>query len=159
MALPLAALLASSTAAFPFALPVVTNVCNLDWNYCVRTAAARSSLLKVIPPSAPITRHTSRDSHRLLYALSPPPPPHQPRDPGCITYTMSVHDVRVHDSSIDTYIESEALATGDKLVVEVTGITTITSVPVAGSYRIYGLTGGNVATGVLTDVLVLNGTR
>ena len=72
---------------------------------------------------------------------------------------MSVHDVRVHDSSIDTYIESEALATGDKLVVEVTGITTLTSVPVAGSYRIYGLTGGNVATGVLTDVLVLNGTR
>merc|ERR1719473_2165917 len=54
-----------------------------------------------------------------------------PRDPGCKTYTMSVHAITVQAS----------------------GVTTIEKVPTAGSYRIYGLDGKNVATGILTDTL------
>jgi hypothetical protein len=72
-----------------------------------------------------------------------------------------VHDVKVRDTSVAMAIDAEALTAGAALAVEVTGATTLTTVPIAGSYRIYGLTGGNVATGVLTDVLTLypsNGT-
>jgi hypothetical protein len=73
-----------------------------------------------------------------------------PRDPGCKTYTMDV-------ASVETDIKGATeVKAGDAFTVIVRGTTSMLSVPVAGSYRIYALTGGNVATGVLTDVLAID---
>merc|ERR1719506_1260359 len=76
-----------------------------------------------------------------------------PMDPGCKGYTMSVHDIKVHDDSATTALNISDVTAGSKLTVTVTGVTTLTAVPVSGSYRIYALQGGNVASGVLTDAL------
>jgi hypothetical protein len=78
-----------------------------------------------------------------------------PRDPGCATYTMSVHDVTVTDLNATSAIKIQDVSIGSLFDVEVTGITTIKSIPESGSYRIYALTGGNIAVGVLSDVLTL----
>ena len=60
-------------------------------------------------------------------------------------------------ASVETEIKgATAIKAGDAFTVIVRGTTSMVSVPVAGSYRIYALTGGNVATGVLTDVLVID---
>lgn len=58
-----------------------------------------------------------------------------PRDPGCKTYTMSVHDVNVHANGMD-HVEAYNLKAGTSVTVEVTGITTMKSVSDHGSYRI-----------------------
>ena len=73
-----------------------------------------------------------------------------PRDPGCKTYTMDV-------ASVETDIKGATeIKAGDAFTVIVRGTTSMLSVPVAGSYRIYALTGGNAATGVLSDVLTID---
>jgi len=78
-----------------------------------------------------------------------------PRDPGCATYTMSVHNVKVTDVNATAAIKIQDVIVGSLFDVEVTGVTSIKTVPVSGSYRIYALSGGNVAVGVLTDVLTI----
>merc|ERR1711865_1113619 len=78
-----------------------------------------------------------------------------PRDPGCATYTMSVHDIKVTDMNATEAIEIQDVTVGSTFNVEVSGVTTLKTVPVSGSYRIYALTGGNVGVGVLTDVMTL----
>merc|ERR1719421_341306 len=75
-----------------------------------------------------------------------------PRDPGCKTYTMSVHNMNVHTNSY-AHVEMDALKAGDQITVQASGVTTIEKVPTAGSYRIYGLDGKNVATGILSDTM------
>lgn len=80
-----------------------------------------------------------------------------PRDPGCKTYTMSVHNIIAHANNHTDPIKMEDLRPGDSVTIVITGKTTMKEVPVAGSYRIYGLDGKNVATGILTGgVLVLH---
>jgi hypothetical protein len=80
-----------------------------------------------------------------------------PRDPGCVTYTMSAHDVVVHANNYGTDpVLMDTLKIGNSMTIQVSGVTTIEKVPVAGSYRIYGVNGKNVATGILTDTLVIN---
>ena len=76
-----------------------------------------------------------------------------PMDPGCKGYTMSVHDIKVHDDDATSPLNVSDVTVGSKLTVTVTGITTMSSVPVSGSYRIYALKGGNIASGTLTDAL------
>eukprot|EP00658_Telonema_sp_P-2_P031805 TRINITY_DN23722_c0_g1_i7.p1 TRINITY_DN23722_c0_g1~~TRINITY_DN23722_c0_g1_i7.p1 ORF type:complete len:390 (-),score=94.03 TRINITY_DN23722_c0_g1_i7:443-1612(-) len=98
--------------ALPVQLDDVTNVCDLQYNYC-------------------------------------------PRDPGCSTYTMSVHNVQVRDLNTNTDIKISNVTVGSTFALTVTGKTTMTQVPVSGSYRLYALTGGNVGTGLLTDALTL----
>ena len=80
-----------------------------------------------------------------------------PRDPGCSTYTMSVKEVFVYANGHVNPISAENLTVGDKISVEVRGSTTMKSVPVAGSFRIYNLQGGNMFAGVLADTLTLSG--
>lgn len=80
-----------------------------------------------------------------------------PRDPGCITYTMSAHTVRVNAAGYSEPVKASKLSPGHMLTVEVLGETTMTEVPTAGSYRIYALNGKNMAAGVLSDALTLNG--
>merc|ERR1712028_228391 len=76
-----------------------------------------------------------------------------PRDPGCTTYTMSTESVE-----FDTH-DSKGYKVGDNVTLIVEGSTTMKEVPVAGSYRVYALSGGNVAAGVLTDVMNLSGSN
>jgi hypothetical protein len=75
-----------------------------------------------------------------------------PRDPGCKSYTMSVHAMNVHTDS-HPHVEMDALKAGDQITVQASGVTTIEKVPTAGSYRIYALDGKNVATGILSDTM------
>jgi hypothetical protein len=111
-------------------------------------SASFSKMLTLAPESAPIV--TNICSLDWNYC---------PRDPGCKTYTMSVHNVVVHSDSapLGKPVKAEDLKAGDNVTVVMTGETTITSVSASGSYRVYALSGGNVATGVLTDALTLNG--
>jgi len=76
-----------------------------------------------------------------------------PRDPGCKTYTMSVHDMDVHANDYTGSVNMDKLKVGNSITIQASGVTTIEKVPTAGSYRIYGLDGKNVATGILTDTL------
>lgn len=76
-----------------------------------------------------------------------------PRDPGCKTYTMSVHTMDVHANDYTGSVQMDMLKPGNSITVQASGVTTIEKVPTAGSYRIYGLDGKNVATGILTDTL------
>jgi len=80
-----------------------------------------------------------------------------PRDPGCATYTMSVHGVSVFDHNSTKPIKVKDVAPGSELTVTITGKTTITKVPDAGSYRIYSLQGPNVGSGPLTGAFTLDG--
>jgi hypothetical protein len=80
-----------------------------------------------------------------------------PRDPGCTTYTMSVHTVNVDADAHKYAVYAENLTATDIMSIEVQGITTLKSIPVAGSYRIYNLAGHNMAAGVLSDVMKLSG--
>lgn len=52
--------------------------------------------------------------------------------------------------------DATGLKAGDKVSLHVNGTTSLRSVPVAGSYRIYALDGGNAAAGVLSDVMTLS---
>ena len=79
-----------------------------------------------------------------------------PRDPGCLTYTMSVHSMEVHANDYTGSVEMDKLKIGNSITIQVSGVTTIEKVPVEGSYRIYGIDGKNVATGILTDTLKIN---
>lgn len=76
-----------------------------------------------------------------------------PRDPGCKTYTMSVHDMEVHANDYTGSVQMDALKIGNSITIQAKGVTTIEKVPTAGSYRIYGLDGKNVATGILSDTM------
>jgi hypothetical protein len=70
---------------------------------------------------------------------------------------MSAHDVVVHANNYGTDpVLMDTLKIGNSMTIQVSGVTTIEKVPVAGSYRIYGVNGKNVATGILTDTLVIN---
>jgi len=79
-----------------------------------------------------------------------------PRDPGCKTYTMSVHSVTVHDDNSTAAIKVKDIAFGSELSVTVAGNTTLTSTPNSGSYRVYSLQGKNVGAGPLSDVLTVS---
>merc|ERR1712196_71450 len=76
-----------------------------------------------------------------------------PRDPGCRTYTMNVHNVEV---DVTDKGAPPSIRSGDGTKVVVTGTTMLTSVPTAGSYRIYSLAGVNVAAGALSDALTVS---
>ena len=75
-----------------------------------------------------------------------------PRDPGCVTYDMSVSRVELDVQ------DPTALKAGDKVDLKVDGFTSLAKVPVAGTWRIYDLAGHNAATGLLTDVMSLRQT-
>jgi len=79
------------------------------------------------------------------------------KDPGCATYTMSVHDLLVQDLNSSKPVNISDVSLGSHLKLTVTGKTTITTVTKDGSYRIYALQGGNLAGGVLADVLTIDG--
>lgn len=79
------------------------------------------------------------------------------KDPGCATYTMSVHDLFVQDLNSSKPVNISDVSLGSHLKLTVTGKTTITTVTKDGSYRIYALQGGNLAGGVLADVLTIDG--
>merc|ERR1712072_609648 len=95
----------------------------------------------------------------------PPPPPEQcdiewwycPRDPDCDGYDMSVEQIVVSTDIVSR--TPEFFAPGDSVNVHVNGTTTLTSVDPGATYRIYQLAGGNQATGVLADVIQINGDR
>jgi len=72
-----------------------------------------------------------------------------PRDPGCVTYTMSA------DSVVVDVIDPLTIKAGDvaNLIVKVT--TSLKSVPQEGSFRIYALAGGNADGGALSDVMTI----
>ena len=57
-----------------------------------------------------------------------------PRDPGCKTYTMSVLDMEVRANDYTNAIQMDMLKTGNSITVQASGVTTIETVPVAGSY-------------------------
>ena len=80
-----------------------------------------------------------------------------PRDPGCVTYDMSVHDVKIHVDGIEGNIDIVDLKPGHTAQVQITGITTITSVSASASYRVYALDGKNMAFGVLANAFILTG--
>jgi len=71
------------------------------------------------------------------------------KDPGCVTYTMSVGNVSFITGNKTGY------AAGDHGMLLVNGTTHLTVVPDGGSYRIYTLSGHNGASGVLSDVMSL----
>lgn len=71
-----------------------------------------------------------------------------PRDPGCVTYTMSA-------TSVSVDVDATSVKPGDHIGLTVNGTTHIRSIPTAGSYRIYDLAGHNVVAGVLTDAMTL----
>jgi hypothetical protein len=72
-----------------------------------------------------------------------------PRDPGCVTYTMSVKSVEVD-------VDGPKLASGEKVIMIVKGKTTLTKVPPNGSYKIYDQAGKNMGSGVLSTVMTLS---
>jgi len=74
-----------------------------------------------------------------------------PRDPGCVTYELSVHSVEVDVA------DTAAIHAGDQTTVIVKGRTQIKEVPAVGTYKIYDMAGHNAAQGVLTDALTLDG--
>merc|ERR1712072_1245418 len=80
-----------------------------------------------------------------------------PRDPGCATYTMSVHKVTARDTSTQGPVLVKDVKIGDKITVDIQGKTTLKAVPTQGSYRVYSLQGKNVAAGTLGSALKLNG--
>lgn len=116
---------------------------------CAAPASAAFLRTSRVPPSPYQLPSLPTNICRLEYNYCP-------RDPGCKTYTMSVHDVKVHAAGYAEPVKSEDLKVGDVITLTVTGITTIKSVPTAGSYRIYSLAGHNVAAGALSDVFTLN---
>jgi hypothetical protein len=80
-----------------------------------------------------------------------------PRDPGCITYKMSVKEVFVRANDYSGAINAEKLVSGNTINIEVKGVTVLTSIPTSGSFRIYDLAGKNMYAGVLSDVMSLSG--
>jgi hypothetical protein len=74
-----------------------------------------------------------------------------PRDPGCKTYTMSVDQVEMS--------EPGTVKAGDKVTVVARGKTSIRlkTIGASASYRVYALSGRNMATGVLAEHLKLDG--
>lgn len=80
-----------------------------------------------------------------------------PRDPGCVTYDLSVTNVSVWDYNTTKAIPAADIKVGSLLRIDVTGTTEIPKVPVAATWRIYDMAGHNAATGLLSDVLHLDG--
>lgn len=56
----------------------------------------------------------------------------------CHLCARSAHTVKVHAAGYSAPVKASNLSPGHTITVEVTGETTMTEVPVAGSYRIYG---------------------
>ena len=94
----------------------------------------------------------------LKYRASPCRRFYCPRDPGCITYDMSVHDVKVHAAGYSGSVKAEDLQPGHNITIMITGETTMTEVTAAMTYRVYALSGKNMAFGLLQDALTLSGT-
>lgn len=63
---------------------------------------------------------------------------------------------QAHADGYASPVKAEDLKAGDKITFDVSGLTTMTSIPTQGSYRIYSLAGKNMAAGVLSDVMTLN---
>ena len=80
-----------------------------------------------------------------------------PTDPGCTTYTMSVHNVAIHDDNSTEPIAIEKVTLGSSIRAKLTGKTSLKAVPVGGSYRVYSLQGQNVAAGPLDGALEISG--
>jgi len=72
-----------------------------------------------------------------------------PRDPGCVTYTMSAENVEVD------VLDGNTIKAGDHIRLVVNGTTQIRTVPVDGSYRIYDIAGHNVVGGALSDAMTI----
>ena len=70
------------------------------------------------------------------------------RDPGCITYTMSVGQVQVD-------VQSSTLEAGDKIVLHVNGTTSMRSIPAHGSFRICTCVNAPHATALPIPCVVL----
>jgi hypothetical protein len=115
------------------------------------TAPFLESLVKTMPPqeaaaeAAPIETNVCDVNYYYC-----------PRDPGCTTYTMSVHSINVRANDYTGNVAMEDLKSGDSITVQASGVTTIEEVPTSGSWRIYGLDGKNVAAGILTNTLEIN---
>lgn len=69
---------------------------------------------------------------------------------------MSVHDVAVFDAGSTKPIKIEDVKLGSVLQVLITGKTTLTSTPDAGSYRVYSLQGKHVVAGPLKGALTVS---
>jgi len=91
-------------------------------------------------------------------APKPPPPPSScklnwfycPRDPGCVTYTMSVSSVEVDVQ------DKSGIKAGDTVTMIVHGTTKIKAVPSSGTYKVYDGAGKNAAQGILSDVMTID---
>jgi len=66
-----------------------------------------------------------------------------PRDPGCTSYKMSAHQVSVGKPG------HTRMVVGNWVNLYVIGMTTITNVSEIASYKVYGISGGNVGSGEL----------
>ena len=66
-----------------------------------------------------------------------------PRDPGCVTYTMSVESVTFDDAA------AGPLAAKDQVRLLVNGTTSLSEVPHYGTFVIYELSGGEIMQGEL----------
>lgn len=134
-------------AVSPFT-DVKTNVCNLDWYvcFCVRAFSLSSSNSSHSPPAS---------SSRCLLASFRY---YCPRDPGCVTYTMSVHEVFVRDANITSAMTAMQLKAKDTMLVEIKGETSLATVPLAGSFKIYNLAGDTTFSGDLSKAMTITGT-
>ena len=72
-----------------------------------------------------------------------------PRDPGCITYTMPATSVEVD------VLDANDIKPGDHIRLTINGTTSLHSVPVDGSYRVYDIAGHNVIGGALSDAMTI----
>jgi hypothetical protein len=166
---------ASDHSLFEFGVDVFQSASGSDEGMCVQVASDPYMSYMANKSSPPFEFLCSDDGNGHFAKLpqpvpmpvhdipapscTPPPPPpapscdldwyYCPRDPGCGTYTMSVGTVDVHTH------DSAGYKAGDKITVHVNGTTSLTSVPVSGSYRIYTLSGHNDDTGVLSDVMTI----
>jgi hypothetical protein len=122
---------------------VETNVCKLQFSYCPRGLDTRRVAMVWLYASA---------THMCDLAVCLPP-----TDPGCTTYTMSVHNVAIHDDNSTEPIAIEKVTLGSSIRAKLTGKTSLKAVPVGGSYRVYSLQGQNVAAGPLDGALEISG--
>lgn len=77
--------------------------------------------------------------------------------PGCVTYTFSVKNVVFYAAGYDAPVKIEDISHTAEITAVVTGVTSVNEVPSHGSYKVYSLSGHNLAAGALSDALVLDG--
>jgi len=166
----------ADSAMFEFGVDVFQQSSGSDEGMCVEVASAPYVAYEAAKPAPPfefLCSDAGDGQFRLLPtpvdmqskdvpapSCSPPPPPasaaldwyYCPRDPGCVTYSMSVSDI-VFETS-----DAKGAKAGDAVTLHINGTTSITKIPDSGSYRIYSLSGKNAASGVLTDAFKITAT-